>query len=389
MQTDEFNSIPPPPPPAEEPVPPKRRRFRGAALFLSAILASGAVGYWASGLRAVEPTEEAAPISIPVSGDAPPTSAVADMVEMVLPSVVNIKVTSIAAGPFGTTEQQGEGSGVIISRNGTILTNHHVVDGAIEVKVEFASGREAMTGTVVGSDAAHDIAVVKVDADDLDPIDVGRSGDLRLGQTVVALGYPLGLGGPTITEGIVSGLDRSIDVGNPSAGSSESLEGVLQTDAAINPGNSGGPLVDSAGRLIGINTAAASPGSAENIGFATAIDEVLPIVEDILDSPRTTGAWLGVQIASVEGPEAAAQLGLDEDVRGAYVAGVFEGGPAEEAGLEQGSVITELDGNDIESADDLTDALDDLSADDEVVLAVTTSSGTSEIKVRLGTAPVT
>jgi S1-C subfamily serine protease len=363
--------------------------MRAVALLSAAILVSGAVGYWASGLRADAPADEAAPISIPVSDEAPSPSSLADTVEKVLPSVVNIKVTSVGFGPFGATERQGEGSGVIIARDGTILTNHHVVEGAVEVKVEFASGRDPLTGTVVGSDADHDVAVVKVEADDLDPLEVGRSADLRLGQTVVALGYPLSLGGPTITQGIVSGLDRSIDVGDPSAGSSESLEGVLQTDAAINPGNSGGPLVDTSGRLVGINTAAASPGSAENIGFATSIDEVLPVVEDILESPGARGAWLGVQISSVDGPEAAAQLSLDEDVRGAYVAGVISGGPAEEAGLTEGSVITELDGDDIDSAEDLTDALDELSAGDEVVLSVTTTSGTSELKVRLGTSPVT
>jgi serine protease Do len=361
------------------------------ALVLVAVMAAGGVGYWAAGLRTDEPAAEgAAPVSIAIDDDTPSPSSLADTVETVLPSVVNIKVTSIGVGPFGTEERQGEGSGVIISKDGTILTNHHVVEGAVEVKVEFASGGEALTGTVLGSDAEHDVAVVEVDADDLDPIEVGRSGELRLGDSVVALGYPLGLGGPTITQGIVSGLDRSIDVGDPNAGTSESLEGVLQTDAAINPGNSGGPLINSAGQLVGINTAAASPSSAENIGFSTAIDEVLPVVEDIMDSPSTGGAWLGVQIATVDSPEAAAELGVDPDVRGAYVAGVVSGGPAEEAGLEQDSVITSLDGAEISSAEDLTDALVDLSPGDEVDITATTPSGTSsEIKVRLGQAPVT
>ena len=226
-QYEQTELLPPAPPPPDPDLPTREAtpeddgpRPHGG------LWRSGGVGYVASGLRTDEPAAEgAAPVSIAVSDDTPSPSSLADIVETVLPSVVNIKVTSVGVGPFGTEERQGEGSGVIISKDGTILTNHHVVEGAVEVKVEFASGREALTGTVLGSDADHDVAVVKVDADDLDPIEVGRSGELRLGDSVVALGYPLGLGGPTITQGIVSGLDRSIDVGDSNAGTSESLEG--------------------------------------------------------------------------------------------------------------------------------------------------------------------
>jgi len=193
------------------------------------------------------------------------------VVERVLPGVVNVRVEALG--------RSGAGSGVVIDREGTILTNNHVVAGASEVTVVFNDGRhdEPLRGEVVGTAPERDLAVIRVDADDLTPVELGRSGDLSLGDPVLALGFPLGLG-PTVTQGIVSGLERTIE---PSGG--PRLEGLLQTDAAINPGNSGGALVDAAGRLIGINTAAA--GFAENIGFAIAIDQAQPVVEEILNQP--------------------------------------------------------------------------------------------------------
>jgi S1-C subfamily serine protease len=192
----------------------------------------------------------------------------AAVAQRVLPGVVYVRVEG-----FGGT---GAGSGVVIDREGTILTNNHVVAGASEVTVVFNDGRhdEPLRGEVVGTAPERDLAVVRVDAGDLTPVELGRSGDLRLGDPVLALGFPLGLG-PTVTQGIVSGLERTIE---PSGG--PRLEGLLQTDAAINPGNSGGALVDANGRLVGINTAGA--GFAENIGFAIAIDQARPVVEEIL-----------------------------------------------------------------------------------------------------------
>jgi putative serine protease PepD len=193
-------------------------------------------------------------------------------------SVVAVRVTSTQIGPFGQTVQaQGLGSGVIV-RSDLILTNAHVVDGASDVNVRFSDGAST-SATVLGLDPTHDIAVVSASTGDRPAMPIGSSGDLTLGQEVVALGYPLGLGA-TATAGIVSGIDRTIDVSGANGGS-EHLEGVLQTDAAINPGNSGGPLIDTAGRLVGINTAGASAAAAENIGFAIAIDGALPIVESL------------------------------------------------------------------------------------------------------------
>jgi S1-C subfamily serine protease len=172
---------------------------------------------------------------------------------------------------------------VILSSNGLILTNNHVVLHAVRVLVLFTSGHAALSGTVVGTDPQHDLAVIKVDATGLKPLPLGRSSDLKLADTVYAIGFPLDLG-ITVTSGIVSGLDRSIAVNGEST--VEHLAGLVQTDAAINPGNSGGALVDTSGRLVGINTAGVSATSADNVGFAIAIDEALQVVKRILAEPR-------------------------------------------------------------------------------------------------------
>jgi S1-C subfamily serine protease len=201
-----------------------------------------------------------------------------EIIERATKSIASIETVSYA-GPFGGTAS-GSGSGVVVRSDGFVVTNAHVVEGASEVAVTTADGtrREA---AVVGTDPEHDIALLKVDATGLTAITIGSSDELRLGDDVIALGYPLGLG-TTATRGIVSGLDRTIRVAGGIAGTTE-LQGLLQTDAAINPGNSGGALLDSEGRLVGINTAAASAASAENVGFAVAIDEALPVIEGLLD----------------------------------------------------------------------------------------------------------
>ncbi|HEU4355812.1 MAG TPA: trypsin-like peptidase domain-containing protein [Actinomycetota bacterium] len=219
---------------------------------------------------------QAAPIaSVATTGDATDLTSV---IATAMRSVVAVQVTATQIGPFGQPIQaQGLGSGVIIGSD-VIVTNAHVVDGATDVRVRFSDGTTT-SATVLGTDPTHDIAVVSAPTGDRPAMPIGSSGDLALGQEVVALGYPLGLG-ETATAGIVSGLDRTIDVSGANGGS-EHLEGVLQTDAAINPGNSGGPLIDAAGRLVGINTAGASASAAENIGFAIAIDRALPIVQSL------------------------------------------------------------------------------------------------------------
>ncbi len=200
------------------------------------------------------------------------------MIDTALRSVVAVRAVSSVATPFGGSAQaESQGSGVIVA-DGIVVTNAHVVEGASDVTVSFGDEEAETAATVLGTDSTHDVAVLAVDTGDRPAISIGSSESLELGDTVVALGYPLGLGS-TATAGIVSGLDRTIDVqGRQTV---EHLEGLLQTDAAINPGNSGGPLIDATGRLIGINTAGASASSAENIGFAIAIDTALPVIQQL------------------------------------------------------------------------------------------------------------
>ncbi len=197
-------------------------------------------------------------------------------IERAMRSVVAVKVESTRPGLFGEVRVEGQGSGVIVRRD-LVVTNAHVVEGATSVTVVFEGGASAQA-TVLGTDPAHDLAVLSVPTGGRPALALGSSLGLRLGQPVAALGYPLGLG-PTATVGVVSGLNRTVDVSGPSG--VEHLEGLLQTDAAINPGNSGGPLIDASGRLVGINTAGASAAAAENIGFAIAIDEALPVLRGL------------------------------------------------------------------------------------------------------------
>lgn len=333
-------------------------------------------------LDTVDEPDARSTLDLEQSDLAPPASEIADTIETALPSVVNVKVQ--------TGVGSGEGSGVVIDRNGTILTNFHVVECSVNVTVVFNDDEHGrMDGRVIGGIPTQDLAVIKVDADDLTPIELGRSSRLRLGDQVIAIGFPLGLGrGATVTEGIVSALDRSIEAAGI-RGEARPLEGLLQTDAAINPGNSGGALIDAAGRLVGINTAAAQASQAENIGFAIAIDNALPIVEEILSEPPGDRAWLGVSVDSIDTSFEAADLGLDPDVRGAGIAGTFPGDPAAEAGIEVGEVIVAIDGNEIRSGGDLTNTLIDLNPGDVVEIELVSVDGTRTVNVELGARPPT
>ena len=291
--------------------------------------------------------------------------SVAEAVERVLPSVVSVRTTSFGGG-------EGEASGVVLDRNGLIVTNNHVVEGATGVSIAFTDARGPLQGTVIGTAPERDLAVIRVAANDLVPVRLARSSSLRLGDLVIAIGFPLGLGGPTVTSGIVSGLDRTID------GRNGRLTGLLQTDAAINPGNSGGPLVDRSGRLVGINTAGVRLAEAENIGFAISIDEALPVIEQIRREPRSR-TWLRFAFSSVDTDAAAVQLGLDGSVRGAAVTEVY----SEQVDLVAGDVITVADDVPIESAADLNRVLAQRSPGDTVDLEVIDGRGPRLVTVEV------
>jgi S1-C subfamily serine protease len=313
-----------------------------------------------------------------------PHSSLAEVVEEALPSVVNVRVESF---DLTGNSQEGQGSGVIIDAGGIILTNFHVVEAATKVRVSFQEeGRKDLEGEVIGGVRGQDLAIIRVPAEDLIPMEVGRSSDLRLGDDVTAIGFPLGLGGPTVTSGIVSAVGRNITASG-SAGS-ESLQNLLQTDAAINPGNSGGPLIDGEGRLVGINTAAVQAGTAENIGFAIPIDEALPIVERILEDPPAERAWLGVTLGDVT-PETAAEVGLPGDAEGAVVLAIVPDGPADEAGMEIGDVVISVEGDEIDGADALVEDLRDRDVGETVELRVLRDGEEDTIEVELERRPIT
>ena len=249
-------------------------------------------------------------------------------------------------GPFFGTrpspapQQRGVGSGFIMSRDGYIVTNNHVVEGATQIKVKLANGKE-YSGKVVGRDPKTDLALVKIDgASDLHALPMGNSDDLKVGSWVVAVGSPFGLE-QTVTAGIVSAKGRVIGSGP--------YDNFIQTDASINPGNSGGPLINTKGEVVGINTAILAEG--KGIGFAIPINMAKDIAPQLQEKGHVTRGWLGVSIQEMT-PELAKSFGLN-DKKGVLVAQVLPGSPAEKAGVEQGDVIMEFDGKAVSEAKDL------------------------------------
>ena len=378
--------------PGDEPPPtPPSRRGRWWKPAVAVVVAAGLVaGGFALGSRdrttaAATASGRATPLSIAQASGSPAHSGAADMLKAVLPSVVNVRVTALVANPFGGSgTAKAEGSGVVLSKDGLIATNAHVVAGATSVKVVFTDGHPSLDGTVLGVDTEHDLAVIRVHATDLTPITVGSSAGLELGDNVFAIGFPLDLG-PSVTQGIVSGLNRTVDVQRPD-GTPEHLVGLLQTDAAINPGNSGGALVNGAGQLVGINTAAAQAGSAENVGFSIAIDSALPIIRQLSTEAPSQRAWLGVGAKSVDA-SVASLLGLPTSTRGALVASVFAGSPAAKAGIRQGEVIVSLGGATVASEADLSSAIAAHKPGDVVQVGLLSTQGSRTVSVTLGTRP--
>jgi serine protease DegQ len=248
--------------------------------------------------------------------------------------------------PFGGPDPEpggGLGSGVVMSADGYVLTNNHVIQGAGAVAVEVGEGRPARA-EVVGTDPETDLAVLKIDAEGLQPIAVGDSDGAQIGDVVLAIGNPFGVG-QTVTQGIVSGTGRN-RVGI------NTFENFIQTDAAINPGNSGGALVDAAGRLIGINTAILSPsGGSLGIGFAIPSRTALEVMTQLVTKGRVERGWLGVEALTLTA-ELARRLGVEER-QGAVLVRLLRGGPADAGGLQPGDVVVAVDGKPVRDTVDL------------------------------------
>jgi S1-C subfamily serine protease len=309
--------------------------------------------------------------------------------------VVEITSTSTSATPFGDTQQQeAQGSGFVYDEDGHIVTNQHVVDGARSISVRFWNGA-TYTASLVGTDPSTDLAVIRVDAPAslLEPLRLGDSSNVEIGDPVVAIGSPFGLEG-TITSGIVSALHRQMTAPN-----NFTINDSIQTDAAINHGNSGGPLLDARGRVIGVNAQIESDsGGSDGVGFAIPSNTARSIVSQLVESGEVAHAYLGIEMVPIPA-SVADELGL---AAGVAVTDVRSGTPAEEAGIEPstesttingqqyptgGDVIVEFDGKAITSSEELQSAVDAKKPGDTVTITIVRDGERKTIRVTLDTRP--
>ncbi|KSU58468.1 MULTISPECIES: S1C family serine protease [unclassified Gordonia (in: high G+C Gram-positive bacteria)] len=356
----------------------------GVAGLVLALVAGGVGGV--AGYNLAESDAGSSSSNGPLGGDpgndnttpvAAPAGSVQEVAARVTPSVVSIEVASGGA--------MGSGSGVVLSEDGVIMTNNHVVSAggngpASRVAVNFADGSRA-EARVLGADPISDIAVIKVDRDDVTPITVGNSNNLAVGQDVIAIGSPLGLAG-TVTTGIISALNRPVLTSRDPGTNTTSVIDAIQTDAAINPGNSGGALVNARGALIGINTAIATLGGGEQqaggsigLGFAIPIDQAIRVARELESTGKASHANIGVSVR----PSGAS------DAPGAVVTAVTPGGPAANAGIPEDAVITKVDDRVISSGDALVAAVRSHAPGDTVTVTYVDNGATKTAQVKLGT----
>jgi serine protease Do len=369
------------------------------AIFITLLLAGALIIGIGFGITPTTKANEPAP--------APPSSVFAgaamvpgnfsDIADQVRAGVVNIQVSKKVSnaefpnsrgnpfgdrnpfgeffGPFGGNpperKQQGVGSGCIISQEGYILTNNHVVEDADQIKVKLADGKE-LDGRIIGRDPKTDLALVKIDgAEDLQPLKLGDSDALKVGNWVVAVGSPFGLE-QTVTAGIVSAKGRVIGSGP--------YDNFIQTDASINPGNSGGPLINMQAEVVGINTAIIASG--QGIGFAIPINMAKEIAPQLQKTGHVTRGLLGVSIQDLT-PELAKSFGLKE-TQGALVAKVVPGGPAEKAGILQGDVVVKFNGQPVTGSKDLSRIVATTPVGQTVAVRVTREGKTIDIQANVG-----
>ena len=297
----------------------------------------------------------------------PDGSSVHDLVVAVRPAIVAIHTTLTETNVFGQQiEGEAAGSGFVLSEDGYIVTNNHVIDGASDISVTLDDG-STETAELVGADPRADLAVLKVDRTDLTPLSLGDSDQIRVGDPVVAIGNALDLGAePTVTGGLISAKERTITEPNGSV-----LIDLIQTDAAISPGNSGGPLLDMTGHVVGINTAVA--GQGQNIGFAIAINRANDLIQQLRNGEVPQHALLGVTT----------QPNTDGDA-GAVVVAVQAGSAADEAGIEEGDVITDLDGDTVGGPEDLAALIAGRQPGDTVTVKFERDGDSQTLDVTLG-----
>ena len=399
-ETSTGNGGTTPPPAGPEPQaaaskPPKKRRKRSGgriarsavALVLAAAMgfAGGFVGARVGNagnkvvIQQVERTDSSAASGTAVSSSGMTTSQVS---EMVSPSVVVITTEQVVYSQwswYGQNQvESGAGSGVIISSDGYILTCAHVVSGASQITVTI--GDTDYTATVVGEDDTSDVAVLKIDATGLTPATVGDSDSLSVGDSVLAVGNPLGELGGTVTSGIVSALNRSVTIQGTSSTNTMSL---IQMDASVSPGNSGGGLFNMNGELIGLVNAKSSSSDAEGLGFAIPINDAIQVAQDLLENGYVSGRpYMGITYIAVTDAQTAAQFNVN--AYGVYVVDVVQGGPADKAGLKAGDRIVSIDGTEIAQKDDLGTLMQQHTAGDTLSITVARDGQMQTVSLTLG-----
>lgn len=388
-------------PSAQKPSPQPARRMAGAGfvvlfLFLSLLMGLlGAVG----GIMAVTDPTIAAKLGIdPAEGldlgitkteklVLEESSAVVDAAARVSPAVVSISTSRNVLDFFGrTVEQRGGGTGFIITSDGLVVTNKHVVSDESATYTVFTSDGKDFAAEVLALDPLNDLAILKIAATGLPVVELGSATELRVGQHVIAIGNALGEFSNSVTLGVVSAIDRQITASG--GGVAENLSGLIQTDAAINPGNSGGPLVNLKGQVVGINTAVA--GGAENIGFAIPVDVARKAIDSVKRTGKIERPQIGIRYVPVTRELAQTNdLPVDHGVwvlsgteRGAVA--VIPGSPADKAGIEENDIITEIDGKRIDEEHSLLSRLADYNPGDTVTLTVYHDGESTQVQLTLG-----
>jgi len=375
---------PPPPPERPEPQPvaaPSRRRalptsilggLIGAALTVGALFLFGVLP---SNTTGSEPASTTTLPQLISSQQTVPTDVVATIASRAIPSIVTVE---IGDGDGRVDLATASGSGVVYTSSGYILTNNHVVDGAGFVRVILADGR-VYQATIVGADALTDVAVIQIDAPDLQPLSLANPDDLQIGDLAVAIGNPLGLnGGPSVTSGIISAFDRQLQVT-----AEENLFGLLQTDAPITRGSSGGALLDADGDLIGITTAIGlSDVGAEGLGFAVPVSIVQGIANDLIADGVVHHAFIGVEVRPAFIDQGTAQV-----PEGARITAFLGNTGIEDSGVQVGDVIAAINGRSVKGTDDLIAILRTMRAGQDVTLTLVRDGEQIEVSARLAERP--
>lgn len=361
----------------------KRKKIVASAAALVAVLLVGGCGTDGGEAQTEAPGEGAAAAQGgEASGQALANWPVDEIAAEVEPSVVQVNVRAVQETPVGPQEGEGLGSGVIYREDGYVITNNHVVEGAEEVNVAFADG-STESGEVVGTDPSTDLAVVRVERENLPAADFVEDLSLRPGELAVAVGSPSGFQS-TVSQGVISGLNREVPAQLTGGRQEEALVDLIQTDAAISPGNSGGALVNAESQVVGINAAYLPPAQtgAVNIGFAIPSPTAISVADQIIETGRATHPYLGVGLTNLT-LEIADRFGLPAET-GALVTQVETGSPADEAGIEPRSVITAIAGEEIQDTGDLLAALRDYAPGDEVELTLVNDGEEAPVTVELG-----